>query len=245
MPYPAGAMLPTHTREKGQPARRRARGVRAARERGNRIFELSQAKGLTYAQIADHCGVSERTIMRLANAKAERLNIQWMKKLAKVFGVEPEALQARPVSDALRKVRVQGTLRAGAWAESYEWPPDEHYDVMIPDDPDLRDAALYAAEVAGTSMNLRYQPGSVAVMSKITQRPNEITEGRRYHVQIARVDGTVEDTIKTLTSDRDGKYWLKPESDDPAHQEWIPLEGKPGENVRVVGRVRYVVIREP
>ncbi|MGH6684999.1 MAG: hypothetical protein ACRECA_13960, partial [Pseudolabrys sp.] len=80
----------------------------------------------------------------------------------------------------------------------------------------------------------------VVVMSPV----GEVIPGRRYHVRRTRTDGLTEETIKTLVTGDDGQYWLKPESNKPEFQQWIALDGAPGESVHLVGCVRYVLRRE-
>lgn len=211
-----------------------------ARSYPNRIHELTKLRGLTYADVADALGAHTITIAKLATDKIE-LTHDWMKRLAKVFDVSPAEIIERPAAAGLRRVRVRGTLQAGAFSESFEWPHDDQYDVMVRDDPALRRAELYAGEIEGASMNLRYPPGSVVIMSA---GGSDLVPGRRYHVRITRADGTAEDTIKTLERSADGRYWLKPESSDPEYQAWIPLDGQPDTTVELIGRVRFAYQRE-
>lgn len=225
--------------------RRRGRPQAASvKQYPNRIHELTRAHGLTYARVADATNSHEVTIANLANGKAT-LTFPWMQRLAKVFDVTPAEIVQKPLTEGLRRVRVTGAVEAGAWHESSLWPEDRQYDVLVPDDLTLRDRDLYAAEVRGESMNARYQNGSVVVFSKITGSAyGEIVDGRRYHIRLTRPDGTVEDTVKTLVRDAKGAYWLKPESDDPRFQEWLPLDGPPGCTVELLGRARFAVQRE-
>jgi len=226
------------------------------RERPNRIHELTKQRKWTYAEVAarvrelaetlgddDRMRVHEITINKLASGKIA-LTQDWMITLGQVYSVSAAEIIERPATTGLRRISVKGAMRAGAWAESHEWPIDDQYEIMIPDDPALRDVALYAGKVEGHSMNRRYPDGAIIILSRVTQKPGEIVEGRRYHVRQTHADGMTEETIKTLAKDDEGKYWLKPESDHPEHQEWIPLDGKPGTTVTLIGRVRGVYHRE-
>lgn len=209
----------------------------------NRIHELTRAKNMTYAELADALGVHETTIARLAIGE-QALTHDWMKRLGEALGVRPEELIVNAGVSSLRRIRIKGSLQAGDWAESHEWPEDDQYDVMVPDDPALRTLPLYGGMIVGESMNLRYPNGSAVVLSRIGQRPGEIAVGKRYHVRMTRADGQTEETIKTLVADEQNHFWLKPESSHPEHQEWIPLDGKPDVTVELLGRVRFVVHRE-
>jgi phage repressor protein C with HTH and peptisase S24 domain len=221
---------------------RRDRKIVSPRTYPNRIHELSKLREMTYADVADRVGGKAHgvTIAKLATGKMQ-LTHDWMKRLAKALDVEVPEIISKPIGAGLRRVRVRGRLKAGVFSEGYEWPDDDQYDVMIRDVPALRRAELYAAEIEGDSMNLRYPHGSVVVMSA---GGSDLTPGRRYHVKITRPDGTSEETIKTLERGEDGRYWLKPESSNPEFQAWIPLDGFQGATVELVGRVRFAVQRE-
>lgn len=213
----------------------------------NRIKELTKAAGASYEKIAEHFGVHKVTIANLARGRAaggSDLTQEWMEKLAAYFGVPVHEIITKPLVAGLRRVKVTGELAAGAWREGSNYDPDDQFDVLIPDDEALRYISLYAGKVRGESMNKRYAAGSVLVFSYVGDAVNDIIVGGRYHVKRTRNDGMVEDTIKTLTKDADGKYWLMPESTDPRFQEWIALEGENGTQVELIGRVRYAVQRE-
>jgi transcriptional regulator with XRE-family HTH domain len=213
----------------------------------NRIRELAERAKVTYDDLAAHFGVHKVTIANLARGKARGgsdLTQEWMEKLGAFFGVPTEEIIAKPLVDGLRRVTVTGELAAGAWHEGFNYAAEDQFEVLIPDDENLRRIRLYAAKVQGNSMNLRYPQGSVVVLSYVGDRPSDVGVGGRYHVKRTRVDGKAEDTIKTLVKDAEGQFWLKPESTDPQFQEWIPLDGKAGEQVELIGRVRYAVQRE-
>lgn len=228
--------------------------VRAPRP--NRIYELTKARKWTYAEVAarvrelaetigdeDRLRVHEITINRLATGSMA-LTQDWMTTLGLVYAVDASEIITAPATEGLRRIKVMGALQAGSWAESHEFAIDDQHEIMIPDDPALRNVALYAGELRGESMNRRYPNGAIIIMSRVTQRPGEIAEGKRYHVRMTHADGLTEETIKTLTKDAAGDYWLKPESDHPEFQEWISLDGKPGTTVELIGRVRGVYHRE-
>lgn len=214
----------------------------APREKPNRIRELAKRHNLTYADIAEQLGTSETQIGRLASG-GRKLTQEWMNRLAPVLKCEPAEIMQKPVAEGLRNVPVTGRVEAGIWAESHGLPEDDHYTVMVPDDPAFRSLTLYAREINGESMNKLYPHRSVIVLSNMLQRPGEILPGKRYHVRVTRLDGTVEETIKTLSRGQNGTYWLIPESDSPEFTA-IPLDARDGEEVILLGRVRWAVRRE-
>lgn len=205
---------------------------------------MTKARGLTYADVAEEAGVHEITIAKLATGK-QNMTLEWMRRLAKIYGCTPAEVVWHPPAAGLRRVTVTGILQAGAWSAGEPLSETDRYDVMVPDDARLRAVSLYGGEIRGESMNLRYPEGAVVVMSPIAgTAPREIIPGRRYHVRRVRPDGSVEETIKTLAVDADGRYWLKPESDNPQFQAWISLDDGTDTTVELVGRVRFVVQRE-
>lgn len=234
-----------------------AKPSRAERQRPNRIYELTQSRGWTYADVADQVRalaktkrdkkrerVHELTINKLALGK-QKLTQDWMETLGEVFGMPAINIIATPQSGNLRLLKVGIALEGGVWKESAMISPSEQFEVTAPHDLSTDGAQLYAAEIRGPSSSLRYPDRSILILSKITLTPGEIAEGRRYHVRVTRFDGLREETIKRLVIDKEtSKFWLRPESDHPDFQVWIPLEGRPGEIVEVIGRVRGVYTRE-
>lgn len=208
----------------------------------NRIRELAREVKKSYEQVAAGVGVHRQTIANLARGKTT-MTRDWMVKLGTYFGVPPEEIVDKPPVDKarLRHVKVKGQIQAGIWVEAFEWPEDAQFNVIILDEPAIKHLDLYAGRIEGNSMNKVYPHGSIVIMSPV----GDIVPGRRYHVRRTRADGLTEETIKTLVVGEGGKLWLKPESDDPQFQEWIPLEGKPGDVIKLVGRVRRAIINEP
>lgn len=241
--------------------RAKLRQPQPRKSRPNRIFELTKRNKWTYPEVAARvralavakgdearAKVHTVTINRLATGEAN-LTQAWMNVLGEVFGVAPTELIAAPAADNLRRVQVLYAFEGGKWRKTSMLPVAEQRDIMIPLDHRLHDLTLYAGEITGADNNSRYTPGAIVVVSELKpgaiNRPGEITEGRRYHVRVRReADGLIEDAIKCLTHGPDGQLWLKPESNHPAHQEWVPVSGRPGLNLEIVGRVRGVFMPE-
>jgi phage repressor protein C with HTH and peptisase S24 domain len=148
--------------------------------------------------------------------------------------------------EGLRRVEVAAPVQAGAWSESWEWEYDDRYSVMVPDYPEYRQFRFFGAEARGTSMNRRYQEGTVLVFVNVEETRESPIPGKRYIVERRRVSGESEHTVKLLHQDRDGKLWLMPESDDPRFQAAISFdEGThDGDMVVIIGRVIAAVTRE-
>jgi len=220
---------------------------RKTKDHPTRIHELAMQRGWTYADVAARVqkiaateGDQQRlnaqgaTINRLATGKI-KLTPNWQTILAEVFGVPVEELTSPPSAKVLRRMRVAMSFEAGNFRPTNELPEAEQFNLMVAADRELQSETLYAGEIKGDANNLRYQSGTVIVMSQLTQKPGEIVEGKRYHVRHTRADGLVEDSVRFLTQDKDGSFWLKTESDKPEHQKALRL---PSEGVELIGRAR-------
>jgi hypothetical protein len=234
------------------------RRTTADRPRPNRIYELTQKQNMTYADVAERVRqiakqrkdkqrqkVHEITINRLATGTIA-LTQKWMELLAEVYCVSATELIAAPLGQNIIRVPVTFALEANVWSHDHQWQKMGCYEIMIPEDSALDGVSLYAGELRGPAANAKYPEKSVVILSKLTYHPGEIGVGRRYHVRVTRGDGMTEETIKLLIKDEQGKYWLRPESNHPEHQAWVPLDARDGDGAKIelIGRVRGVYIRE-
>lgn len=163
-----------------------------------------------------------------------------------VDGEGDEEGHSNDPSASLREVVVAAYVQAGAWTETWEWPDEDKYHVAVPADPEMDRVKLYAAETKGPSMNRRWPEGTIVIFSNAIETGESPIVGKRYVVERRRASGEEEHTVKLLHQDDAGRYWLVPESHDPLHQTPIPLlDGAvDGDEVRIVGRVRFAVSRE-
>jgi phage repressor protein C with HTH and peptisase S24 domain len=221
-----------------------ARLAKARRAAGyDTATAAAEALGVKYPTYAAHENGSRGVPRNMDRyARFFRVSLDW---LLNGQGQGPRTNAARePVTGAARTVPVSGFVEAGAFAEIWDMPEDDWYDVPVPDDARLAQYQLYAAEARGPSMNRRYPEGTVLIYTNLNDTNEELVFGKRYIVERERADGLREATVKTLWRDENGKAWLLPESTDPRYQEPIPIEGGENDTVRIVGRVRYAVTRE-
>lgn len=209
----------------------------------NRLKQIMADKGITREALAERVDTHPVTISKLISGKM-KMTTEWMERLGVGLGVPPIELLVAPLN--FRTAQVRAAVQAGVWTESVEWPdPDDWYEVAVPYDADLDGLPLYGAEVRGPSMNLRYREGSVIVFTAPWEDGETPLPGRRYIVERRRLDGSVETTVKLLHRDPEGGLWLLAESDDPRFQSPIAVDGETdGEEIRIIGRVRYSVVRE-
>jgi transcriptional regulator with XRE-family HTH domain len=206
-----------------------------------RIKDILAKKGMTQSDLADGLGMHPVNLNRIINGKIDT-NTSRLEEIADYLGVSVPALFEAPGES--RTVRVKGYVQAGYWAETWELPTDEQYDVPVPADESLARYTLYAAEIRGPSMNRKWDEGTTVVFTDAIETHEEIEIGKRYIVERERADGLREATVKKLWRDDAGKIWLLPESDDPRFQQPIALDGDEDDTIRIVGRVRYAVSRE-
>jgi transcriptional regulator with XRE-family HTH domain len=207
------------------------------------IAKIREAKGLSQVELAERLGIHVTNLNKIERGKSSP-DLVRLQQIAKELRVSVADLVSDGEPAKGRQVRVRGYVQAGHWAESWEFPEEEQYEVPVPDDEYLAPYKLYAAETRGPSMNKRYPEGTIVVFTDAIETHEEIQIGKRYVVERQRADGLREATVKTLWRDESGKFWLVPESDDPRYQESIPVEGAEEDTVRIIGRVRYAVTRE-
>lgn len=192
--------------------------------------QMTEELRRTYARSAIHKMV----------AGDRRIRADELVAMTKILKSPPPGSETVP---RLRTVRVAAHVEAGYFSENWEWPYDEQYDVAVPVDPVLDNFTLYAAETRGPSMNRRWPEKTVVVFTNVMETEESPIPGKRYVVERTRADGKQEHTVKLLHQDERGAFWLVPESNDPLFQEAISVESgtMDGDEVRIVGRVRYSV----
>lgn len=191
--------------------------------------------------MADSAGKHHTTVNRVLslNPKEQtKLTSDWVRIFAAALDIAVEDLIGPDSAGQIRTITVKGDVEAGAWAESWEWPEDDWFQVGIADDPSLRSFSLYGARTRGASMNRRYPEGTVLIFNSIEETQEALEPGRRYIVERQRPDGRREMTVKTLWRDPESnEFLLIPESNDPRHQEPIRVTGDEEDVVQIVGRV--------
>src|SRR5690606_29819152 len=152
-------------------------------------------KKWTLEQAAMSMAVSKSMYTKLERGE-RRLTDFYIDRAARAFGVSPvEVLSDEPEMSGVRRVRVKGYVQAGYWAETWEFPEDEQYEVPVPADEYLAPYALHAAETRGPSMNRRYPEGTIIVFTDANETGESISPGKRYVVVRERADGMREATV--------------------------------------------------
>ena len=185
----------------------------------NRLAHFRKKAGITQVNLADLAGTSGPTIGMLESG-VRKLTVEWAEKLAPHLGclaVELVFEDLQITKGSLTSVKVVGFVQAGDWREAIELPDDDQYTVNVPPDARFRDLEVFALEIRGDSMNLRYADKSLLICSRYDPVNDRLPVGKRVIVQRRSELGLIEATCKELIIDKDGKGWLKPESNNPAH----------------------------
>lgn len=147
-------------------------------------------------------------------ARAFRVNPGWLLALEKVQQAPAEASRERIVE-------VTGSVAAGVWQETTEWPQSDRFEIVVGPSPFPR-ARRFGLRVDGTSMDLIFAPGTLLDCLSIFDLGIEPANGDLVIVERQRADGMRELTVKEYHCDDEGRCWLIPRSTKPEFQS--PIE---------------------
>jgi SOS-response transcriptional repressor LexA len=185
----------------------------------NKIAHFRKKAGLSQVKLAELAGTSGQQVGRL-ELGVRKLNVEWAERFAphlNCLAVELLFEDVEITKGSLTSVKCVGFVQAGDWREAVELPEDEQYTVNVPPDARFRDLEVFALEIRGDSMNLRYADKSLLICSRYDPVNDRLPVGKRVIVQRRSELGLIEATCKELIIDKDGKGWLKPDSNNPSH----------------------------
>jgi hypothetical protein len=200
-------------------------------EKRDLLRRFIKDRGLKVARWAKESGVSANSLYNFLNYHSDALDPITYAKLARTAQVPAWKLSGdEPEPPSPTSVWVKGVVEAGAFREVVEWDQSSWYAIDIPVPARFRKMAE-ALEVRGPSMNLDYPDGSIVTwVETLNSRPPAHLD--HVIVYAYRRDGTIEATVKELRV-IDGKRWLWPRSDHPAHQAPIEVDA-PGEEIESI-----------
>lgn len=117
-------------------------------------------------------------------------------------------------------------MQAGQWVEAIEWSIDDRYEVsVVLDQPYQKPFGLL---LRGESMNREYPDGTLLICVNVYDLEGGVLDRDHVIVQRTTREGLIEATCKEVVVDPDKKRaWLWPRSDDPEHQQPIPVPWPP------------------
>lgn len=194
---------------------------------------------LKQADVARHLGVAPARIAEVRKGE-RRIQQDEMPKLAELLGmIEPDPTRRLPV-ESVSLIPNWGRVAQGVWMEQTEADEDNFvtYD-RLRNDPPPTD--LFAVTPDGTSMNLRFLPGTHLICRRVPFGIGQFKSGD-YIIARRTAHDLYEMTVKRVEIDRDGVYWLHSESSDDKFQEPWRI-GRPDTDlhhdveVEVIGKV--------
>ena len=193
--------------------------------------------GLKIAAWAKSSGVDKNSIYNFLNGHSKSLDMRTYGKLARTAQVPVWKLTGdAPDAPSPTSVWVSGAIEAGLFKEAIEWDRGDWFPVDVPV-PERFQGRAKALQVRGTSMNVDYPDGSIAVwVPMLDFRPPRDEDD--VVVYSYRRDGTVEATLKQYR-EAGGEKWLWPRSHDPQHQTPVNTRTPPEEirEIEIVGIV--------
>lgn len=190
---------------------------KSADEKRDLLRQFINTRGLRIAAWARDSGVDKNSIYNFLNGHSQALDPRTYAKLARTAEVPAWKLSGdQPDAPSPTSISVVGKIEAGAYVDAVEWDPSLWYEVDVPVPTRFRGKAK-ALEVRGNSMNLEYPEGSIVIwVDQLDFRPAR--DGDHLIVYAHNQDDAIEATVKELRLDANGRRWLWPRSDDPAHQ---------------------------
>lgn len=195
--------------------------------------------GLKIATWAKASGVDKNSIYNFLNGHSQALDIRTYAKLARTAQIPLWKLTGdQPEPPSPSSIWVSGAIEAGVFMEATDWPQADWYAVDVPIPERFRGKAK-ALQVRGSSMNVDYPDGSIAIyVDMLDFRPPR--DGDDVIAVARRRDGMQETTLKTYRLDDRGGKWLWPRSHDPLHQSPVNTQSPPDETETI--EIRGIVI---
>jgi phage repressor protein C with HTH and peptisase S24 domain len=164
-------------------------------------------------------------------ARAFRVNPGWLLALDKV--------EAAPIAAGRERiVEVTGSVAAGVWQETAEWPQSDRFEIVVEASP-FPKARRFGLRVDGYSMDQDFAPGTLLDCISIFDISIAPESGDFVIVERVRSDGMRELTVKQYQRDEDGRTWLLPRSTKPEFQSPIEV-GTPDHDHNGDDRVQVI-----
>ncbi len=142
-----------------------------------------------------------------------------------------------------QQVRIIGSVKASSWQDVTEQVNDEEAK-YVPSASDYPADWQYAFTVDGPSVNKTARDGDILVCVDLVKSGVDVTENDLVIVERTRFHGAMlERTAKRVRKAIAGPE-LWPDSDDPEHQDPIPLAAADDDEIRVSAKVIWV-LRKP
>lgn len=198
------------------------------------LKQIRKSKKVGQKALADALNVSVAQVSRLETGVSQP-NLEQLNIMANTLNVSLSELLTNTPS--FLPIKVVGAVEAGVLKESMNWEPERHYVINLPLPDIYKMVKPFALEVRGPSMNKRYPEGSILVCASLYNLNEELRDNKRYIIEKTVDGGDHETTVKLVKIDDNQDVWLWPESNHPEFQAPTKLNGKDGEEIRILARV--------
>ncbi len=197
------------------------------------------ALGVNYSTYAGHETDFRDYSPEEAAAYAKRFKVDVMWLLTGKVDTSPQ----RPSDARIAMIPITGIVRAGTWQDVETGDSDLYK--YVPGALDWPAEWQFAYTVEGTSLNKKADPGDILICLNLIESGADIMNHDLVIVERSRFGGQmIERTAKRVIKTLKG-FELWPESNDPAHQEPMVINGttSPDEEIRVTGKVLWIMKR--
>ncbi|WP_011579558.1 MULTISPECIES: LexA family protein [Chelativorans] len=187
-----------------------------------KLAEAIRDAGFTAARLSREIGRDKDYVRDYLIGRKRSLKAEDLEKIAEKLGGdlnEPSTLKEVALENDLSEMPVIGTIRAGAWIETYMLEHDDQGTIPVAKDRRFLHAKQYALAVAGDSMDLEAPDGSFVVCVDFGDSGLTLKPGMLVHVE-AMEHGKSETTLKKVSFEN-GKTVLHPRSSNPIYKPLI------------------------
>lgn len=228
-----------------------------------RLADAIENKGFDYKELSLRLGRNHAYLHQFINKNVPKaLNEIDRKKLADWLEIGEEELGAPFIEGnhlqtphvtqdiipegtlgRFQQVRIIGSVKASSWQDVTEQITTEEPQ-YVPSASDYPADWQYAYTVDGPSVNKTARDGDILVCVDLIKSGADVTENDLVIVERTRFNGAMlERTAKRVRKAIAGPE-LWPDSDDPEHQDPIPLSAADDDEIRVSAKVIWV-LRKP
>jgi hypothetical protein len=227
-----------------------------------RLADAIKNKGFDYKELSLRLGRNHAYLNQFINKNVPKtLNEIDRRKLSEWLGigeeeigapfVEGNQLQTQTITHdkpegtlgRFQQVRIIGSVKASSWQDVTEQMTTEEAQ-YVPSASDYPADWQYAFTVDGPSVNKTARDGDILVCVDLIKSGVDVTENDLVIVERTRFHGAMlERTAKRVRKAIAGPE-LWPDSDDPEHQDPIPLSAAEDDEIRVSAKVIWV-LRKP
>lgn len=176
--------------------------------------------------IAKHPSVVSRIISGEREIKMRELSA-----IARYLGVNPPASAPTEELHKIATAFIVGDVAAGVWTEpSVTFEPIPSTVVV---DSRWPANSVFLLRVKGTSINRQARDGDLVLCLDKFAAPRNFQDGDWVVAERIDAEGRRETTVKRVQGNQRTGFVLLPDSDDPAHQSAIPIDGDDGVEVVV------------